>query len=385
MKKIRFNNKSLLQLTVALLTLLLATGCSKMNDSYKEFLGDGPIKYVGIPDSVYVHPGYKRIQLTWRKPTDAKVKGGVIYWNNRSDSAKVAISPETDTVRIVLTDMAEGEYVFEVFSSDVSGKLSLSKEVVARVYGDNYAASLLSRPLDTAYYLGKDTLQIDWGGLPDTSIIGTEISYTDKQGVAHSAIIGDSIQNSFLYDFNGGIIHYRTIYLPERKSIDTFYTALDSVIVGKQVERTPVSRAGWSIIGSSFDQRSGSRYRPPEYLLDDDLSTYWVNSISPQTDYPHWVKVDMGAIVSDIQGFTTIQRKEKTNLVRTVEIYTSETNEDDSWVLLGSYILTNTVSFQDYLPLSTPISTRYFMMRVLDDYGSSMNVCLAEIGAFKFE
>ncbi|MCH5598004.1 DUF4998 domain-containing protein [Niabella ginsengisoli] len=366
-----------------LLLLFVQSGCSKMNDTYKEFLGNGPIKYIGKPDSIISKPGNHRIQLSWVRPTDPKVKGAVVYWNNKADSSRVMLDANVDTIQLLLNNMAEGEYVFQVYSSDAEGNLSLGKEVVARIYGDSYTATLLSRPIDTAFYYGKDTLQLYWGGMPDTSIIGTEIIYHDRDNVLQKEFINDSTEANFLYNFNGGAVRYRTVYVPERKAIDTFYTAYDTLIVNKQVERTDLSKQAWTITASSFDTRSGSSYRPPANLLDNNLASYWVNSIAPQTEYPHWVAVDMGAVKNNIAGLLTIQRRENVNLVKTAEVYISEDGID--WQLKGTFTLSNTISAKDYLSLPEPVSTRYFMIKVINDYGNSKNVCLAEIGAFRYE
>src|SRR5690606_40710612 len=95
-------------------------------------------------------------------------------------------------------------------------------EAIGRVYGDVYKSRLLSRPINDATVV-NDSLNILWGSLSDTTIIGTEVKYIDNNDEPRLFFIDKSVLLSMTPDFSRGDIEYRTVYLPVN-AIDTFYT-----------------------------------------------------------------------------------------------------------------------------------------------------------------
>lgn len=54
-----------------LLPLLLMTSCGEsLFDTYKNFAGDGEIRYVGKVSDLTVSPGWQRILLDWKNSDD---------------------------------------------------------------------------------------------------------------------------------------------------------------------------------------------------------------------------------------------------------------------------------------------------------------------------
>src|SRR5690606_11058549 len=149
-------------------------------------------------------------------------------------------------------DLIEGSYTFERFTYDKSGNQSIKVDVIGRVYRDVYEGALLSRPID-AISFENDTLGILWGALPDTSAIGSEFIYTDKDGVEQEMFISKADVTTEILDFAPGMIKHRTLYLPNQWAIDTFYTEYAS----QRIKGPPIqlSKVGWTATASSFDNR----------------------------------------------------------------------------------------------------------------------------------
>lgn len=366
---------------IIIVSVLLISGgvflnsCSKMDDTYKEYLDYGQSKYPGKPDLARVLPGYNRMLLTWMNSADPKVTRAKIYWNNGSDSIEVPISPAMDSIKIPFNSMPEGPYIFEIYTFDKEGNRSVKAEAIGRVYGDVYKSRLLSRPINDATVV-NDSLNILWGGLSDTTIIGTEVTYTDNLNRPRKFFVDKSILLSMNPNFPRGTIEYRTVYLPPN-SIDTFFTAWVPLYVKGQ--RYPLPKDGWIATASSFDTRSGSSYRPPSNLIDNKVTTLWVNQIQPQTYYPHWTAIDMGSVRA-IEGFIVQQRPENTNLVKDIELYSSL--DGVNWTYHFKYTLENRVSAEHFIDLPETINTRHIKLIALNDYGNSNNVALAEFGAY---
>src|SRR5690606_23424228 len=103
-------------------------------------------------------------------------------WDNRRDSLEIAITDPArpDTIQVVLADMEEKSYTFEVFTRDGQGNISVKSEILGTVYGDTYRNSLLTRAVRNLS-VSEDTLVVDWMPAEETSI-GDSLIYEDTEG-----------------------------------------------------------------------------------------------------------------------------------------------------------------------------------------------------------
>lgn len=223
--------------------LLLAMGwasCSKMDATYRDYWEEGEHIYPGSPDSVKVYSGKNRIKLAWLIIGSASVNRTRIFWNNGKDSAEVAVEHKdgslVDSVSVLLDNMQEGSYSFQLFALDDKGNSSVGVNVVGSVYGDNYIHSLLIR-LEKAADFIDDTLKITWGDPVNGTSTGSEILYRDTTGVTRIQSIAPdaavSAISDYDYDANDGSFTYRTLYRPQAEAIDTFYTDYETVKVDR--------------------------------------------------------------------------------------------------------------------------------------------------------
>jgi len=351
-----------------------------MDDSYKDYMEGGQIIYPGKADSARVLSGRNRLVLTWPASTDPKVTKAVIYWNNATDSVEVPVkkkSTQQPTISVPFDNLPEGTYVFEIVTFDQKGNKSVKVEAIGRVYGDRYEQSLLSRPINTAT-LSEDTLQIGWGAPPDTSAIGSEVLYTDTEGVERNLFVPKADVITQVTNFAPGTLKHRTLYLPTRFAIDTFYTAYAT----RRIKGPPIvlRKQGWTATVSSFDDRSGANYRPGSNAIDENDRTIWVNKTSaPFNVYPHTIEVDMGIVHNDLEGFAIITRVgDAAARPKTVDLYTSVDGVE--WINHGRTDL-ESVSEMQFIAFSEPIEARYFKMIAQNAY-SGNNIALAEIGLY---
>lgn len=347
--------------------------CSKMDSTYKGFIR-GSITYVGSADSVEIHSGMNRLELSWivfdPSATDAK-----IYWNNKSDSLDVPmqISGESDTIKVTLDNLPEGSYSFDIYLFDDKGNSSVKASAVGEVYGDEYISSLLARPIKSALF-DDGIVHISWG-TADETVIGTEVTYQDALNVVHVVTVPVDSLFTLLenFDFNArDTFRYRTLYLPDSVSIDTFYSASEIVTVtGPPVE---YDRSDWTAPAEDYDVPSG---RVPQNTLDNKTSTVW--HMDKSHTYPHHITIDMHAI-NMVNGFTFIQRTPLNGAAQLIEIEIS--SDDQAWESLGAFTLENNGDKQ-FLELLQPVSFRYFRVTIKSDYKSGEFTAIAEIGAFK--
>lgn len=200
--------------------------CNKMDYTYKNFLKDGDIIYPGKPDSIQVFPGYKRIKLTWLLTSDPSIVMSRVYWNDKADSVNVPVTrgKGTDTISVIIDSLEEGFYNFNIYTYDKNGNSSVSADTIGQVFGDVYAASLHNRIIKKVYW-DDDSAFIFWYN-PSQGAVNTEITYKDNMGTTQQKVITGNDTAITLPNFR---LHdgfsYRTGYMPDSLSIDTFYAA----------------------------------------------------------------------------------------------------------------------------------------------------------------
>ena len=210
------------------LLLLLLTGvvaCSKETPLPDQQEEKDP--YVERPYGASLFSGYNRLLITW-KHTNPAITGALVYWNNRSDSLYHTIPSGTDSVKIFLNNLEEGEYQLELYTLDKehnrSGKVLMS----GYVYGDQYASSLIPRKLSDIIYTDNNRLRLIWNPTSEKGAIGAEVEYLDREGDTKSIrlAVGDE-RESEIPDIKQGLrgsIRYRTIYAPGGQVIDTLFS-----------------------------------------------------------------------------------------------------------------------------------------------------------------
>jgi len=235
MKKINISFISFFAMVLACVTLLLIS-CMK-EDDYKKFTKGGEISYTGKLDSIKIFSGNKRVVIQGLLIADPKVSKCVVYWNNKADSMVVPITrtQNIDTLRIELGNMVEGVHNFTIFTYDNLGNVSVPTYVSGRVYGDRYASTLSNRPINSAFTNESGLTSIDWGAMDRLSgVFATELTYTNASNDLVSIRIPIDSLKSVLSSFKEKTsIQYKTLFLPDTLSIDTFFTVTNSLYVPK--------------------------------------------------------------------------------------------------------------------------------------------------------
>ncbi|MGV3763731.1 DUF4998 domain-containing protein [Parapedobacter sp.] len=391
--------------------------CRKQDDTYKQFLEGGEIVYVQRADSLKAYPGKNRVKLSWTILSDPDVRSARIFWNGGADSAEVAINRTmgTDTVYVVLDNLPEGAYTFDVYTYDDAGNSSIKADVFAQAYGDNYVASLLNRAIEQIGY-NNGKLELAWYGA-DNQAIGTEVSYTDAEGVQRKVEVlpGDSV--AVLADYKpNSPFEYVTYYLPDTMAIDTFVTDASVVEVSMQHHENidldkslfaPLYLPGdapiW--VTSSSEGNDLSNLWSGIFHGTRAASRAWYRT-ADGTGMPQHFQFDLG-VSAKLNNFKLLQRGvfDQQSLVyananpRRWEVWGSnEPAEDgsyDGWVKLADC--------ESYKPSGTPVgqrtaedieyaqagetfvipddkpAVRYIRLKVLETWGNTTAVFISEV------
>ena len=252
----------------AILTFLgaaLLTSCSKM-DEYKKFTEGGEISYTGKLDSVRVLPGRYRVKVNGLFIADPKVKKTVIYWNNMADSMVVPVNrtANVDTLNVVVDDMIEGVHNFVIYTFDGAGNRSIPVYKTGIVFGDRYQGTLSNRAINSAFTDEANATTISWGGMDRLSgVFATEVTYKNLNDIDTTVIVPIDASSTALVKFKTKTtMKYRTLFLPDTSSIDTFYSSYTERYVPKYVKtditNTYLVNTGTNVAYSSIN--SGNRW-----------------------------------------------------------------------------------------------------------------------------
>lgn len=204
---------------------ILIYSCSKMDGTYDQFLKQGENIYLGRVDSAKVFTGKKRVKFRYWS-SDPKSTELMVYWSSRGDSFQISVPSKlkSDSAEFIVPNLPEGILSFELvmMNKNLPYK-SMPFNISNRVYGDQFQASLIDRFIKTKQYdLLTKKLNIAWYGTIQNAI-GCELVYTGLNGIKMLEIVPSGESTTIIEGVEGDL-KYRTVYLPEPLSIDTFYT-----------------------------------------------------------------------------------------------------------------------------------------------------------------
>lgn len=215
--------KQFKNLTLAFLFIGILVSCDGMDATYKEFIEDGPIVYIGKVDSLKAYAGRDRVMLEWQKLLDPRAKTAKIFWENRTKSIDVSLTDNSKITQFVVDDLAEGTYVFEVCTYDTYGNSSIMSEVPCVVYGDIYERLLFNTKVKSAVFEDGE-LTVTFAASLESTFFGSEITYMNSENVSKTVILKAPETVIKIDDFNSSHFTYRSVYLPEKTAIDYFYS-----------------------------------------------------------------------------------------------------------------------------------------------------------------
>lgn len=136
---------------------LLAVSCSEMNDLHNPYLERGETVYAAKVDSVKALVGVNSQVLDIYVPSN-RITRGVVLWNLGQDSVGFSVpDPSKSPVRVVIPDLSEGNYTYDIVSYDAYGNKSLSYEITSNVVSEETMAAHKEMMVKSLYYSEYDT------------------------------------------------------------------------------------------------------------------------------------------------------------------------------------------------------------------------------------
>lgn len=135
--------------------------CESLEDTYKDYTGDGKIKYAGKCESFNVTAGWKRFVFDWEASPDSNLKEIQIHWS--SDESKgiytIPIGTTTFSTEATFVDLP---YTFECYGVDMDGNLSIPIVQYSRPYTLTHELVLgFPKMVNKYIFLGNDEIGHD--------------------------------------------------------------------------------------------------------------------------------------------------------------------------------------------------------------------------------
>ncbi|WP_423129889.1 DUF4998 domain-containing protein [Gaoshiqia sp. Z1-71] len=371
MKKRKIIDNSLFVL--ALFAMLVS--CEDMMDVHKEYIEGGEIVYAPKPDSIAFHSGKGRILFRYWLYNSPNVASVDICWNNGANSMIIPVTPGTglDSSDVLLENLPEKSYTFDVRTTDKYGNTSLVVTNFGTSYGDSYASTLFQRKIKSVSAV-ENGYSIQWYSAAE-SLVETQVRYeTDNDTKIVRVPAGDDIV--ICPDAKGGsFFDYRSLYIPEEGAIDTFileWTPYETAFLSV----FKYDRSGWSVVTCSDQQVDDGG--GVGTLLDGDFDSYWHSAYSEgAAPLPHWAIIDLNEAKSVCKIETWRPGNDDAN---TVQYWTSNDPDPEasSWEKIAEGVFPDgdllTLEFGD-----SGVSVKRYLKLVLPDSNRVTYTSISEV------
>lgn len=401
--------KIMKKIILLLAVIFMLGSCADMDDTHRDFLGNGEQIYVGKADSLTVYGGYERAKIMGLMHYAKTAERCVIRWTieGKGDSVTIPASQwraHNDTLSVVIEGLAEGTQRFFLQTYDAEGNKSLNVECSGTVYGEGHILTA-SPKIITRMVPQPDGIFLLWNMSEEA--IGVEMRYDSNDG-EKTMNIDAKEDTTFLQNWKlGGSVHTRTILVPEKGAIDTLYTAWTDMqfpeFVEFEVSKTKIKYMEWSndaktgysgtyagvfdgVIKAGGNQfHSGAGVGVPQHLTFDlgvnaNLTRFELHARGDSGDtYYNWNPKKI-----QIWGIEQIDASSQVSVPSGDAGWENEARAK-GWVLLSENTTNDPIS--NKLTLTNPGKARYIIIRTTEVYGapstgSGAYVILREVTLF---
>ena len=181
---------------ILLLTVLSMVSCESLEDTYKDFAGDGPIRYLGKCSELTVQPGWNRLIVNWTNSADPVIDKIKITWSKDGIVKEELLDKETNTYNI--QDLEDGNYEVTVCSVDKEGNTSLTSTVYGRPYTSVHEMVQSFTQVVSNHYFLQNRLVLFFQGWEE-NVTDAYLTYTKADGSAGNLELDKQLVNKLYY------------------------------------------------------------------------------------------------------------------------------------------------------------------------------------------
>lgn len=370
--------KRIYSLAILAASILSFTSCEDFMDIHEEYIEGGEIIYAPKPDSVSFIAGKGRVLFNCRTYNAPNVRSIDVYWNDGLDSLIIPVELKTgyDSISVILDNLEEKSYTFNIQTTDNFGHKSLFMTDFGTSYGDTYQATLNDRLIESLS-LSDQEGTIKWYYAPQY-LVRSEVRYVKKDGSQAIAKVPSTDDLVLLPDVKpGSTFEYRSLYIPEEAAIDTFATAWKEYETPFPTEYK-YDCSSWKVL--SVSDVSTSEGGGMDALIDDDLSSYWQSAYEGgDAPLPHWAVIDMQT-PKKISRVELYRRSGNTD-TKSVELYVSDQPDANTgnWTKIGTAVFDEGDSSSITLPETSGAGKGRYLKLLLPDSNREPYTNVAEV------
>ena len=281
---------------LVLASSLIYISCSDMDSIHEEYL-NGEIIYAGKLDTLKIRPGYYRAQLEGYTQFLGTSNQIIIEFDDEMLSFPIAENL-SDIYSVIIEELDEGSYEFDVYTQDPNGNLSISQTVSGNVIGDEFILDQNPREVLDYSFEPEGNYVNFYGNAESEFVIYTLLDYENEE----DEIVRDTL---FFEDNRVKLINLKPLGSMQTTSvIQSGLNGIDSIALEPQeytlpdLPYTELNKDFIRLVHMPSDNPGTfNGANPDQYLFDGDGSFNGVDLYSfhsGPSSMPHHFTVDLG-------------------------------------------------------------------------------------------
>ena len=256
--------------------LVCVSACQNesLEDTYKDYSGNGEIRYIGKCTDLLVKPGWKRLIVTWANNIDPIIRNIKVKWAQGGGTDSVLLERGTTEYSIGSIngkELEDGNYEVSVSGVDVNGNSSIVTSLFARPYTYAHEEVLGFNRVISKSYVIKNRLILyflQW----QSNMEKAGLSYTKKDGSLGNFELTKQIVNKLYLLLPDEIDPSKPIILTRRGKLPGCEDVIDF---------EPYEYSSARIFEADFKQEMKRQYG-----FDDEIPEEWADTV--KTLYLDW-------------------------------------------------------------------------------------------------
>jgi len=283
---------------LALIGLVGAFSCGDMDSIHEDYL-QGEQVYAGKLDTLKIRPGYYRAQLEGQTQFLGNSNQIIIEYDDQTEVYDINTENiENGIYKMILPDLDEKSYEFNVTTQDELGNLSVSQIVAGSAVGDIFVSDQDAREIDNFSFEDDGTYANFFGNAQSENVIFTIVEYeNESDGISKDTLFYSDSRIKIEQYKPSGNLQTTSVIQSGLDGIDSIsLTALDYIM--PELPYSVLNKNYIRLVNMPSDNPGTyNNANPGEHLFDGDSSwngddTFTFNS-GPNS-IPNHFTIDLG-------------------------------------------------------------------------------------------
>lgn len=179
---------------LSLLAFLSFAGCEDLEDTYDDYAGNGPVRYLAKCTDLTVESGWERLIVKWNNKLDPNRNGVWVQCQSNTVQFDTLLPADCDSCSV--NGLPDGTYNVTVAAVSESGDTALVQQGNGRPYTENHEAVLSFTRGISKYVFLKDNLVL-FAGYKTDEMVDFVVHYTGTDSQPHEYSLTDNMAPYF--------------------------------------------------------------------------------------------------------------------------------------------------------------------------------------------